>query len=126
MDVQKRLRPTRDLPIRQETRRAEASDMDTTTRTPHPEPSSTASPASPAALDTRSARAWHRSLPTYARNEIDVSLLHEVDRLPRSLRREVLTKWTRASCAGLYDSQLLRTIVEVVVADPAQPLPIGA
>jgi hypothetical protein len=98
--------------------------MDTTTRTPHPEPSPSASPAT--ALDTRSARAWHRSLPTYARNEIDVSLLREVDRLPRSVRREVLTKWTRASAAGLYDSHLLRTIVEVVVADPAQPLPIGA
>jgi hypothetical protein len=100
--------------------------MDTTTRTPQPEPSSTALPGSTAALDTRSARAWHRSLPTYARNEIDVSLLREVDRLPGSIRREVLTKWTRASAAGLYDSHLLRTIVEVVVAEPSHPLPIGA
>jgi hypothetical protein len=92
--------------------------MDATTRTPKLDATTP--------LGTRTARAWHRALPPYARNEIDTSLLREVDRLPERVRGEVLTNWSRASAAGLYDAQLLRTIVEVVAGEPAHPLPVGA
>jgi hypothetical protein len=74
----------------------------------------------------RTARAWYRTLPPYAHDEFDVALLGEVDRLPARVRREVLAGWTRAAAAGLYDAALLSTIVEVVVAEPPHPVPLGA
>ena len=93
---------------------------------PGPQARGTAATAGTPGLGARTARAWYRTLPPYAHDEFDVSLLGEVDLLPARVRREVLAGWTRAAAAGLYDAALLRTIVEVVVAEPPHPVPLGA
>jgi hypothetical protein len=75
---------------------------------------------------TSSARAWHRSLPAYAQDEVDASLLLEVDKLPERTRRRVLVGWSRAASAGLYDPSILRTIADVVTAEAPRPLLLTA